>query len=94
MHPVGCHVDGDQPLKIAAALGATCVQIFLSDPQSFKAPPKRHDEDELRTSGLPIYVHAPYRINVCSPASNVRYGSRKRPETDLEGGRPHRRRAA
>jgi deoxyribonuclease-4 len=76
MLPVGCHVDGDQPLKIAASLGADCVQIFLSDPQSFKAPPKRHDEDELRTSGLPIYVHAPYRINVCSPASNVRYGSR------------------
>ena len=76
MLPVGCHVDGDQPLKIASALGADCVQIFLSDPQSFKAPPKRHDEDELKNSGFPIYVHAPYRINVCSPASNVRYGSR------------------
>ncbi len=76
MLPVGCHVDGDQPLKIAKALDASCVQIFLSDPQSFKAPPKRHDEDELKNSGFPIFVHAPYRINVCSPASNVRYGSR------------------
>jgi len=75
-HPVGCHVEGDQPLKIAASLQADCVQVFLSDPQSFKAPPKRHDEEELRTSGFPIYVHAPYRINVCSPATNVRYGSR------------------
>ena len=72
MFPVGCHVEGDQPLKIAASIGADCVQIFLSDPQSFKAPPKRHDEDELKSSGFPIYVHAPYRINVCSPASNVR----------------------
>jgi deoxyribonuclease-4 len=26
---------------------------------------------------LPLYVHAPYLINVCSPRNNVRYGSRK-----------------
>jgi deoxyribonuclease-4 len=26
---------------------------------------------------VPIYVHAPYLINVCSPRNNVRYGSRK-----------------
>ncbi len=76
MHPVGSHVDGSDPLGAAGAIGAECVQIFLSDPQSFKAPPKREDEDELRTTKLPIYVHAPYRINVCSPQSNVRYGSR------------------
>jgi deoxyribonuclease-4 len=26
---------------------------------------------------MPVYVHAPYLINVCSPRNNVRYGSRK-----------------
>ena len=26
---------------------------------------------------MPLYVHAPYLINVCSPKNNVRYGSRK-----------------
>jgi deoxyribonuclease-4 len=26
---------------------------------------------------VPLYVHAPYLINVCSPRNNVRYGSRK-----------------
>ena len=26
---------------------------------------------------VPVYVHAPYLINVCSPQTNVRYGSRK-----------------
>ena len=26
---------------------------------------------------MPLYVHAPYLINVCSPRNNVRYGSRK-----------------
>ena len=31
----------------------------------------------LRSSPLPVYVHAPYLINVCSPRNNVRYGSRK-----------------
>jgi deoxyribonuclease-4 len=26
---------------------------------------------------MPLYVHAPYLINVCSPKNNIRYGSRK-----------------
>ena len=26
---------------------------------------------------VPLYVHAPYLINVCSPKNNIRYGSRK-----------------
>jgi deoxyribonuclease-4 len=74
---VGAHVDGADPLGEAAALGADCVQIFLSDPGSWRKPPERADADELRASDLPVYVHAPYLINVCSPKPNVRYGSRK-----------------
>ena len=66
-----------KPLKSAAALGADCVQIFLSDPQGWKKPPPRKDAEELRESPIPLYVHAPYLINVCSPRNNVRYGSRK-----------------
>ena len=58
-------------------LGADCVQIFLSDPQGLKKPPPRRDAEELRGSDVPVYVHAPYLINVCSPKNNVRYGSRK-----------------
>jgi deoxyribonuclease IV len=53
------------------------VQIFLSDPQGWKKPPPRKDAEELRKSKLPLYAHAPYLINVCSPRNNVRYGSRK-----------------
>jgi deoxyribonuclease-4 len=75
--PVGAHVEGDDPLAIAEMLGADCVQIFLSAPQSWKKPPPRDDADELRNSKIGVYVHAPYLINVCSPKSNVRYGSRK-----------------
>jgi deoxyribonuclease IV len=74
---VGAHIDGDRPLEAADALGADCVQLFLSDPQGWEKPPPRADADELRSSGLPIYVHAPYLVNVSSPRSNVRYGSRK-----------------
>jgi deoxyribonuclease-4 len=73
---IGAHVAPDQPLRIAEELGADQVQIFLSDPQSFKKPPPRHDADELIASPIDIVVHAPYLINVCSPKSNVRYGSR------------------
>jgi deoxyribonuclease IV len=74
---VGAHVAPAKPLKEAKAIGADCVQIFLSDPQGWKKPPPRKDADELRKSKAPLYVHAPYLINVCSPRNNVRYGSRK-----------------
>jgi deoxyribonuclease-4 len=74
---VGAHVGREDPLASAAELGADCLQLFLSDPQSWKKPPDRDDADELRDSAVPVYVHAPYLINVCSPKPNVRYGSRK-----------------
>ena len=74
---VGAHLDRQDPLEGAAEIGANCIQIFLSDPQSWRKPPERPDAADLRASSLPVYVHAPYLINVCSPRSNVRYGSRK-----------------
>jgi deoxyribonuclease IV len=74
---VGAHVSPRRPLEKAAAIGADCAQIFLSDPQGWKKPPPRKDAAELRDSPMPVYVHAPYLINVCSPRNNVRYGSRK-----------------
>jgi deoxyribonuclease-4 len=74
---VGAHVAPGDPLAEARALGADCVQVFLSDPQGWRKPDEREDAEELRASEVPIYVHAPYLINVCSPRNNVRYGSRK-----------------
>jgi deoxyribonuclease IV len=74
---VGAHVAPIHPLSAANELGADCVQIFLSDPQGWKKPPPRPDAADLRASPMPLYVHAPYLINVCSPRNNVRYGSRK-----------------
>ena len=73
---VGAHVSPEHPLATAAEVGADSVQIFLSDPQGWQKPDPRDDAAELRESSVPLYVHAPYLINVCSP-NNVRYGSRK-----------------
>jgi deoxyribonuclease-4 len=74
---VGAHVAPRDPLAVAEALGADCVQVFLSDPQGWRKPEDRDDAEELLASDTPLYVHAPYLINVCSPKNNVRYGSRK-----------------
>ena len=74
---VGAHVAPKHPLQDAEALSADCVQVFLSDPEGWRKPAARADAEELRGSDLPLYVHAPYLINVCSPKNNVRYGSRK-----------------
>src|ERR687898_919488 len=74
---VGAHLAPEDPLGEAEAVGADCVQVFLSDPQGWRKPPPREDAAELRASPMPLYVHAPYLINVCSPLNNVRYGSRK-----------------
>jgi deoxyribonuclease-4 len=74
---VGAHVAPENPLAEAETLGADCMQLFLSDPQGWKKPDDRRDAEELRASDVPLYVHAPYLINVCSPKNNVRYGSRK-----------------
>jgi deoxyribonuclease IV len=74
---VGAHLSPRKPLEEAENVGADCVQIFLSNPQGWEKPPQRKDAEELKASKTPLYVHAPYLINVCSPRNNVRYGSRK-----------------
>jgi deoxyribonuclease-4 len=73
---IGAHVPSIHPLEEAAAVGADVVQVFLSNPKSWKKPPARADAGELRSAGLPIYVHAPYLINVASPNNRVRIPSR------------------
>jgi deoxyribonuclease IV len=74
---VGAHLSPRKPLAEAERVSADCVQIFLSDPQGWEKPAPRKDADQLKASKTPLYVHAPYLINVCSPRNNVRYGSRK-----------------
>lgn len=77
MIAIGAHVRGDDPLADAAAAGADVLQMFLDDPQSWKKPRPRPDAEALRNAETPIYVHAPYPINVVSDNNRVRIPSRK-----------------
>ncbi len=77
MTAIGAHVASARPLEEAAARDADLVQVFLSNPQSWKAPLPREDATALRASAVPIYVHAPYLINVVSENNRVRIPSRK-----------------
>lgn len=74
---IGAHVPQADPLEEAASVGAECVQLFVGPPQSWKKPPPLPYAEELRSSSLPVYVHAPYLINVASPNNRIRIPSRK-----------------
>lgn len=74
---VGVHVPGDRPLVEAEERGADLIQMFVGDPQSWKKPAPRSDAGEVANAELPVYVHAPYLINVASPNNRIRIPSRK-----------------
>jgi deoxyribonuclease-4 len=74
---IGSHVSPQKPLAEAAARGADAVQVFLSNPQQWKAPIPRDDAEELKASAIDFYVHSPYLMNLASPNNKVRIPSRK-----------------
>lgn len=80
MTPFGAHVSAAGEIHLAVdralAIGAESIQIFGSPPQSFN-PPKHTPEqikqfrDKLKTSGIgPVFLHAPYLINLATPKSD------------------------
>jgi deoxyribonuclease-4 len=77
MLAIGAHVDPADPLGEAAARGADLVQFFLSDPQGWKKPEPRQDTEALRVATIPLYVHAPYLVNVATANNRIRIPSRK-----------------
>jgi deoxyribonuclease-4 len=74
---IGAHVTGSDPLAAAAERKAEVVQFFLSDPQGWRKPPVRGDAEALRGTDIPVYVHAPYVINVATTNNRVRHPSRQ-----------------
>src|ERR1700754_3405617 len=74
---IGSHVHQEDPLAAAEADGADVVQFFLGNQQSWKKPKPRDDAAVLKAAGMPLYVHAPYLINVASANNRVRIPSRK-----------------
>jgi deoxyribonuclease-4 len=87
VHPIGVHVgtgltdenellDGG-PLARAAEMDADGVQVFLADPQDWKAPKPRPDQADLLASDILVVVHAPYVLNVATTNNRIRIPSRK-----------------
>lgn len=82
---IGSHVRSDNPLQGALDDEADLVQFFLGDPQSWRKPPPRPDADLLRRSPIPIYIHAPYLINVASANNRIRIPSRTMLQDTCDG---------
>ncbi|WP_020522680.1 deoxyribonuclease IV [Catelliglobosispora koreensis] len=74
---IGAHVDRTDPLAEAKARNADVVQFFLTDPQGFKNPEPREDAEAIRDSGLLVFIHAPYLVNVATANNRIRIPSRK-----------------
>jgi len=69
-------------LSYAAAVGAEAIQVFVTNPRAWT--PAAGNDHEARTlrertasTGMPVFVHAPYLINVGSPDAAVRERSEK-----------------
>lgn len=83
MSMLGSHVEPDDPITGAVARSAGIAQIFLGDPQSWRAPqtlwPGGAADLAMRSeeAGTGLYVHAPYVINVASTNNRIRIPSRK-----------------
>jgi len=74
---IGAHVNSADPLATAAERSAEVVQFFLTDPQGWVVPEPRGDAEALRTAGVDVFIHAPYRINVATTNNRIRIPSRK-----------------
>lgn len=80
--PIGAHapVSGGLAtgsLRYAAAVGAEAIQIFVTNPRAWIRRPIDGEQaaalrQHVNATGLPVFVHAPYLINVGSPDAVVR----------------------
>ena len=77
MVAIGAHVDSADPLPAAAAVGAGAAQFFLADPQGWKKPVEHAHAADIRAADIPIYIHAPYIVNVATMNNRIRIPSRK-----------------
>jgi deoxyribonuclease IV len=88
---IGAHVDQTDPIAEATARQADLVQFFLGDPQGWKGPAVVYPggADALRAAAaersLPLYVHAPYGINVATSNNRIRIPSRKLLQQHVDG---------
>jgi deoxyribonuclease-4 len=74
--PIGSHVDvagglASQGLAYAADVGAEAIQVFVSNPRGWSLSAGDRDEEvalarHAAHAGLPVFVHAPYLVNLGS----------------------------
>lgn len=75
--PIGAHVPvagglATGGLKYAAEIGAEAIQVFVSNPRGWaQAAGKPGEDARLRDDPMPVYVHAPYLINLGSPSEDT-----------------------
>jgi deoxyribonuclease-4 len=74
---IGAHLRTSDPLVGAETTGSELVQLFLSNPQGWKKPAPHPDAEALKASPMPVYVHAPYLVNLAASNPRVRHPSRK-----------------
>ena len=74
---IGAHIPSKNAIEEIKLRKGDTFQIFISSPQMWKSPKPREDVDVLQEYDGPIYVHAPYLINVATPNNKVRHPSRK-----------------
>ena len=80
--PIGAHVPVSRGLatgglRYAAAVGAETIQVFVSNPRGWalaKGDPEQDAalREHISQTGMRVFVHAPYLINVGSPDSLIR----------------------
>ncbi len=82
---IGAHVRNDtRPLETAERLGIDVMQMFVSDPQSWKKPEPHPQLAEIRDSPIDVVVHSAYVINVASLNNRLRMPSRKAVEQQAD----------
>jgi deoxyribonuclease-4 len=74
---IGAHVRDEDPVSAARVCGAEVVQFFLADPQGWKAPGVHPHAEAITSSGLAVFIHSPYVLNVASTNNRIRIPSRK-----------------
>jgi deoxyribonuclease-4 len=78
--PIGCHVPSSgnpSGLNYAERAGAQSIQVFASNPRGWAQPKPTPAADatfgeRCAQLGLPVFVHAPYLVNLASPTAATR----------------------
>jgi deoxyribonuclease-4 len=81
-------------LRYAAEIEAEIIQVFVTNPRGWALADGRPAEDAaLRESGMPVFIHTPYLVNLGSPSADtlersvetIRHALRRGVETRARG---------